>query len=118
MVFIEDKDHFYDTTGFIEHGQAAMIYPPYFRGLNGATGFYELEAVGCWYLAPAWIYKNIEYYSLPFDEKRDHPSLAPTGHTDHWPVMCEARARGLSVGVAPGVKVYHADLPKYGEEFH
>lgn len=118
MIFLEGtEDIFYDTLGFVENRSRTSRHPPYFRHLNGQA-LYDLDGVGCTYLIPADILRDVRYESLPVDYERDGPSVWRTGHTDHWPVMREARRRGLRVACLTTVRAYHADLPKYGEAFH
>jgi hypothetical protein len=109
---------FYDTLGFIHGGQRTPARPPYWPGANGSS-LVELESVGCIYLIPAWVLRSgVAYASPPVDKDVDHPSLWNTGHTDHWPVMQQARALGLEVVCYTGAAAYHAALPNWGEAWH
>ena len=97
-----DSQQFYDTFGYIENGQRISAWPPYFRSELDVV---PLEAVGCCYVVPAWIYAHQRYQPTP-------------GHTEHWSVMAEARARGIPVRCARKVVARHAFLPGYGEGWH
>ena len=118
LVLIEGTDRFYDTLGFIHGGQRTPARPPYWPGANGSS-LVELESVGCIYLMPAWVLRSgVAYASPPVDKDVDHPSLWNTGHTDHWPVMQQARALGVGVYCYTAAVAYHAILPNFGEAYH
>ena len=92
---------FYDIGGFIEHGNRARMWPPYFEQ-DGAV--IELDSVGCCYLAPAALYHAGVRYAPP-----------PTDYyVEHWSVMQEAKRRGYRVCALRDVRVTHAWLPDYG----
>lgn len=115
MVLVEGTSQFYDTLGFIRDGCRVRAYPPYWPE-NGEL--VDLDSVGCTYLIPAEVHRRQRFDSLPVDKLEDHPSVWQTGHTDHWPVMREARRMGMRVACLTSVTAYHADLPKYGERWH
>lgn len=95
------QDRFYDIGGFIEHGQRANMYPPWFQQQGPVI---ELDSVGCCYLAPAWLYRDGVRYSPP-----------PTDYyVEHYSVMQQARARGVRIVALTGVRAVHAWLPDYG----
>lgn len=107
---------FYDTLGFIESGRRIRHMPPYFN--QRGTDVVELDSVGCVYMLPAEILRNVAYSSEPYDPTVDMPEIARTGHTDHMPVMRYARESGYRVLCDTRVVATHAYLPNYGERFH
>ncbi|RMG95859.1 MAG: hypothetical protein D6706_11255 [Chloroflexi bacterium] len=113
LVLIEGTPQFYDTLGFIEDGARTRPFPPYFDG-PVTDGLVDLDSVGCIYLAPADVVRQESYGSRPYDPKYDHPSIAQTGHTDHWPVMCAAADEGYRIACLTTAVAYHADLSEEG----
>lgn len=96
-------NRFYDIGGFIEHGNRARMWPPFF-GQDGEI--IDLDSVGCCYLAPASLYHAGVRYSPP-----------PTDYyVEHWSVMQAAKRRGYRVCALRDVRVVHAWLPDYGLE--
>lgn len=94
-------NRFYDIGGFIEHGNRARMWPPFF---DQDADVIELDSVGCCYLAPASLYHAGVRYSPP-----------PTDYyVEHWSVMQEAKARGYRVCALRDVRAVHAWLPDYG----
>jgi hypothetical protein len=94
---------FYDIGGFIEKGNRARMFPPWFEGEGDVI---ELDSVGCCYLAPADLYKQGIRYSPP-----------PTDYyVEHWSVMQEAKKRGYRIVALTTVHAIHAWLPDYGLE--
>lgn len=97
LPLIEGTTRFYDTYGFVgAHGQRVeRVWPPYMEMVS-------MQSVGTCYLAPASLYHAGARYE-------------PTeGHTEHYSVCRQAKR----VCVARDVVVYHADLPKWGEDWH
>lgn len=92
---------FYDIGGFIERGRRFPMAPPY--SLQPGP-VWELDSVGCLYLAPAWLYQaGVRYATPPSDY-----------YVEHWSVMAEARARGVRIVALADVVARHAWLPEYG----
>lgn len=118
LVLIEGTEQFYDTLGFIEHGRRANHARPYFHTNPDNRGLVNLDSVGCVYLMPSFLLDRVRYASLPYNPDEDHSTIARTGHTDHWPIMKAARAQGITVACLTTVTAVHADLPKYGENWH
>lgn len=99
------SNRFYDIGGFIEHGNRARMFPPWFEQQGDVI---ELDSVGCCYLAPATLYREGARYAPP-----------PTDYyVEHWSVMQEAKRRGYRVVALTTVHVLHAWLPDYGMEAH
>jgi tRNA nucleotidyltransferase (CCA-adding enzyme) len=74
-----------------------------------------MDSVGACYLIPAYVYKHAKYGYTPVDRTNHHWSTWVTGHTDHWSIMTIAKhTLGVSILCTRKVKVYHADLQKYG----
>lgn len=115
LVLIEHSSQFYDTLGFVEDGRRARFLPPYFHGEGELV---ELDSVGCIYLIPARVLREAAYHSAPVDRERDHQTIWATGHTDHWPVMQQARAMGLRACCLRAAVARHARLTDYGEGWH
>lgn len=94
-------NRFYDIGGFIEQGQRFPLYPPYTQ----QTGdLWDLDSVGCMYLAPAALYHaGVRYRPPPTDY-----------YVEHWSVMQEARARGVRICALASAECRHAWLPNYG----
>lgn len=96
---------FYDIGGFIEQGRRFRLMPPYCEQ-DGAV--WELDSVGCLYLAPAWLYQAGVRYSPP-----------PTDYyVEHWSVMQQAKRRGVRIVALRDVVCRHAWLPAYGLELN
>lgn len=94
-------NRFYDIGGFIEHGQRFRIVPPY---CTQDGPIWELDSVGCCYLAPAWLYRDGVRYSPP---ETDY-------YVEHWSVMQQAQARGVQIVAVRDLVVKHAWLPMFG----
>jgi len=97
------SNRFYDIGGFIEHGNRARMWPPYFEQQGDVI---ELDSVGCCYLAPAQLYRDGVRYSPPVTDY----------YVEHYSVMAEARRRGYRVCCLTTTCVMHAWLPDYGLE--
>lgn len=92
---------FYDIGGFIEGGRRFPMAPPYSLQRGPV---WELDSVGCLYLAPAWLYQAGVRYAPP-----------PTDYyVEHWSVMAAARARGVRIVALADVVALHAWLPEFG----
>ena len=105
LVLREGTDAFYDFNGFIEAGNKRMarICPPYFEQKGPIV---ELDSVGCVYMMPAGPFHNgVRYKTVD-------------GHTEHWSVMEEYRKQGYRIICNKDIVVIHADLQKYGEDWH
>lgn len=94
---------FYDIGGFIEKGNRARMWPPYFEQQGDVV---ELDSVGCCYLAPASLYRAGVRYSPPVTDY----------YVEHFSVMQEARRRGYRVCCLTTAAATHAWLPDYGME--
>lgn len=118
MVMIEDLNIAYDWAAFIQLGkdhidptnrnriEGRNINPhhPYYT--DGAkTGLVNMDCVGTITLVPTWIYNFARY--------EDHPAF-----TDHHPICKACRDNGKTVTVDMNCVAYHANLPKYGEQWH
>lgn len=102
LVLIEGTEQFYDTYGYRQNGMPISHIPPYFDPCGQVV---ELEAVGCIYLIPAWVYQHNRYNVIP-------------GQTEHYSIMDAARRARLKIVCATDIIAYHADLPRYGEAWH
>jgi hypothetical protein len=117
LVFLDDSSgrtvpgRFYDTAGFIHHGERAGLYRPWFDGAPNdrpLPPLFEMDgSVGCVYCVPWAVYEN----------GASHHYCDPK-YTEHYPVCQHARAMGRKVLVLTDAVVRHAYLPDYGEEFH
>lgn len=95
------KHRFYDIGGFIEKGNRARMYPPWFDQTGDVI---ELDGVGCCYLAPAALYHEGVRYRPPHTDY----------YVEHWSVMQEAKRRGYRIVALTNVRAVHAWLPDYG----
>lgn len=96
LPFIEGTKRFYDVMGFRDRdGRRAEAFHPYFRQWAGT------RTVGTCYLAPAPLLRTARYAPTP-------------GHTEHYSVCRHAER----VMVAEDIVIFHADLPKWGEQWH
>lgn len=104
IVLIENTTQNYDTAGFREsyHNRSSMD-PPWF-GQPGPV--VDLFSVGGCVLVPAWLHRVKGFYAQPDDDE--------TWNTE-WSSICQA---GGGAKCDTRIKVYHANLPKYGEEWH
>lgn len=121
------QDRFYDIGGFIEKGNRARMWSPFF---DQEGPIIELDSVGCCYLAPADLYRDtIASASQPFEVNGCvvcSPTMIwsaaryappPTDYyVEHWSVMQVAKRRGYRIVALRDVKVVHAWLPDYGLE--
>jgi hypothetical protein len=119
MVLIEGRTTFYDYTAFVIKGQdnrnldnrqwilGRNLTPhhPYWPAEPKET-VVELDCVGTVTMVPSWIYQNGVRYT-------NHLTF-----TDHHPICLACREAGKKVTVDRSIIAYHADLPKYGEQWH
>lgn len=100
---IEESARFYDVRGFVDiEGRRAKPWPDYLEGGD----LIPMKAVGACYLAPAEVYKRGARYE-------------PMGNeTEHYSVCEAARESGIGVWAARRLVVRHADLPRWGEQWH
>lgn len=104
MLLLEGSSHYYDTFTHVDaHRRQASASPPYFE--NGAQ-FVEMSCVGGCYIMPADILRKWQY------TPHDGPGM------EHWKLHQMASAHGIRVIVRKDVRVFHAYLPRWGEEFH
>jgi len=104
MLLIEGTDRYYDTYTHVEIGnRPAQAEAPYFYSEADPV---RMDCVGGCYIIPAEIFKTQRY--------------EPWGGLgmEHHVLMENARRQGYIVYVTRKVKVYHANLPLWGEEFH
>lgn len=95
------KDRFYDIGGFVERGNRARMWQPWF---DQDGTLIDLDSVGCCYLTPATLYQDGVRYAPP-----------PTDYyVEHWSVMQQARRRGYRVCCLTTARAVHAWLPDYG----
>ena len=119
MVFVEGSNRFYDYTAFIQQGRSHMspddgsLIPS--RNLNHDAPYWPdapdsinvpMDCVGTITLVPTWIYLQGARYE-------DHPAF-----TDHYSICKACRDAGKNVVVCRDLIAQHADLPKYGEQWH
>jgi len=96
-------DRFYDTWGFLEAGQPAALYPPWFAESGPVI---TLDSVGCCYLIPAVIYRDgARYHEI-------------AGATEHLSVCLAARRDHRAILANLDLRAIHAYLPEYGEALH
>lgn len=109
------KDRFYDIGGFIEHGNRARIYPPWFEQ-NGDV--IELDSVGCCYLAPAELYRwqGVAVGQAVIGAYARYAPPPTDYYVEHWSVMQQARKRGYRICCLTTARAVHAWLPDYGLE--
>jgi hypothetical protein len=136
MVLIEGRKDFYDWAAFVMKGKDTIKptnrhrvwgrniqhEPPYWNECDSHTEdgppeaakpqwyepkerVVEMDCVGTIVMVPTRIYAHAQY--------EDHPAF-----TDHHPICKAARDLGLKVTVDRGTVAYHADLPKWGEQWH
>lgn len=106
FVLIEGRpNHFYDTAAYFDWGMRALrAGAPWWWHEHGGQPV-EMLGVGCCYLTPAWPYREgVKHEDTPW--------------TDHWRVCEAVRLRGEKVLCLPELFVWHADLPKWGENWH
>lgn len=125
MVLVEESNIFYDWAAFVIAGQS--LTAPNERGHNEERGvrvgrqlsqqfpywpgtpnevIVPMDCVGTITLVHTDIYRAGVVYE-------DHPAF-----TDHFPICQQARALGRPVCVRRDCVAYHADLPRYGEDWH
>ena len=108
-VFIEPNHwwkerRFYDIGSFID-GKGTNFSATSPHNKSDGDILNEVNAVGTCMLIPAKLYYKTRYD--PFDDRIEHISL------------CEwARGYGYKVHACPAIEIFHAFLPKYGEQFH
>ncbi|MGB8644035.1 MAG: hypothetical protein WCF84_02270 [Anaerolineae bacterium] len=107
LVMLDKANRYYDIGAFIQDGQRASMWPPYFDTAR------ELDSVGTCYLIPAEVYRphmDARGYWQPAGARYQ----ADDWRTEHWNVMQAARAMGLAIRCNPAVTAWHAYLPDYG----
>ena len=135
LVLIEGTDRSYDWAAFVMAGKDHVLptdrrrvwgrnlahEPPYWhehdpprveddagaspRWYEPAGAVVNMDCVGTITLVPTWVYRRARY--------EDHPAF-----TDHYPLCLACRQAGQRVTVDRSLIAYHADLPKWGEEWH
>lgn len=105
LPLIEGSERLYDTFGSVDaEGHRLAHEPPYWPTAPTAR-FVPMENVGMVLLVPAWIFAKT--------------GVPPTEGRSGWAAACGvARASGLQVGIDRGTRAFHADLPKYGLNWH
>lgn len=104
MLLIEGTNVYYDTYTHIEAwGRPADPHPPYFYSQENLV---EMQCVGGCYIIPAEIFKTTRY------QPYGGPGM------EHYYLMEAARRQNYKIYVTRNVKIYHANLPAWGEEFH
>lgn len=118
LPLIEGSARLYDTAACIQDGgdtihpgRAGNIpgrnlrhEPPYWDH-QPSERFVEMDCVGMCLLVPGWLFAKV---GVP-----DHPAF--TG----WHGVCKtARDHGVKVGIDRETIAYHAELPKYGLNWH
>lgn len=103
--FVEGMiDRFYDISGFIEQGRHSRHNPPHF---DQPGPLVNLDSVGTCYIAPARLFREGALYDS-----------ADARYTDHFPVCQKAKQIGMRVICDLRIKVFHANLPHYGVDWH
>jgi hypothetical protein len=97
------RDRFYDTLGFIENGQPARLYPPWF---DQSGPIVELDSVGSCYIIPAGVYADGARYA------------DTDGATEHMRVMQACAGQGRRIVANLSLTAVHAYLPDFGEASH
>jgi hypothetical protein len=125
-VIIEESETFYDWSAYIYRGKGHIepenrnylpgrnisCAPPYYAQGNPPPSdytigdFVEMDGVGTCYAVHRDIY-------LEGTRHDDHPAF-----TDHWPICAKAWDMGRKVVALPNVVIAHANLPRYGENWH
>jgi hypothetical protein len=104
VVLLEgQEDRFYDTAGFVEAGEPARLWPPWF---DQPGPVFDLDSVGSVYLVSARVYREGGRHRVT------------PGFTEHHSVCRRARELGLPVRAFGDLVALHANLPWYGEVFH
>jgi hypothetical protein len=101
---IEGRAQFYDTYGFVDaDGERARPHGDHLHGGDVIA----MTAVGTCYLAPARMFREggVRYQPV-------------AGHTEHFYVCDLARWAGVSIWAARRIVVWHANLPRHGEQWH
>ncbi len=123
FIMIEDDEkRFYDTSGFAYKDEAGNprrfrndfpYHPLDFHIGDYAEGYYyyNVESVGCFCIIPSDIYKRGAKHQLP--EGRNGEMF-----TDWYGVCQFGKDLGYQVCAVPSIKVLHANLPKFGEQWH
>jgi hypothetical protein len=104
IVLVEGSNQFYDTYGYVQEGKKVRPWPPYFFPSQDRR-LITMDAVGCAYLIPAEVYRNGRYTTTP-------------EHTEHMSICRLAGALGLPIMCYTEMVIYHADLPRYGLNWH
>jgi len=119
IVLVEESNRFYDWAAFIIAGKDSVRpadrsrivgrnlqhEPPYWPE-EPKEELVEMACVGAVTMVPTWVYRQGVTYL-------DHPAF-----TDHYPIARFVRDCGKRVICHRGVKVAHAELPRYGEAWH
>lgn len=111
LVLITDKnEEFYDTCGFIlnDVGKIPQISvpPPYFRD-SKPNQCMSLAGVGAFFTV------TTDAYRAGVRHDPHEPQ-----YTDHYPISKWVRSHGGRIICNTGLRVYHANLPKWGLKWH
>ena len=93
----------YDTGGFVERGHRCRHYPPHFDQPGPVI---ELDSVGACYIVPADVFRKGAKFA------------GSQNFTDHFALCQAAKELGYSVFCDTRIRVSHADLPRYGLQWH
>ena len=104
-VLIEGTDKFYDHLAFRKDG-VKFMFPDGFAIMELPKELFEVDSVGTCMLVRADVYRRGVRYP------EDHPESEQVG-------FCElAKKKGFKIFVNPNLKVFHAELPRYGYSWH
>jgi hypothetical protein len=106
------RDRFYDIGGFIENGKQAGMFRPFFTQHDTLI---DLDSVGCLYLIPADVFRNIPVGDgAALDEPPRYAPAPSDYYVEHWPVMQAAKQLGYRVCALTTARAIHAWLPAFG----
>jgi Anp1 len=108
IVLIEKSEINYDTASFREDVRArSSAGPPWFVQPGPVV---ELVSTGCCLVMPAEVHRQQRF--------RAQPDTDVSWNTE-WLSMCtSARSMGYKILCDTRIRVEHANLPAYGEQFH
>lgn len=105
LVVIEGTEQFYDTLAFVHQGRQFNHLIPYCKACREKRLF-EVDSVGTCYLVKRKVYDAKVRYGMG------------QNISEQITFCNNARQKGFKVWVDPNITVFHANLRKYGENFH
>lgn len=104
MIYVENTEFFHDILAFVKDGVNFVNIYPYHEVLPRYSGIIEMDSVGDCFLVRARDIKNTKFEG--------------DGQSEQIGFCQNIRKNGGKIYMDKRIVVHHADLPKYGLEWH